>query len=1015
MATHVDLIQEVETVNRVNNTKLQLAVAQVLAGSMAIGVAVPSYAADLEEVTVTGTRILKPNETSNSPITTITAQALEQLNTVNLESELRKMPQFLPGSTEFINNGNPGAATINLRGLGSNRTLVLMDGKRLPPFGTSGAVDINLIPTAMIERVDIVTGGASAVYGSDAVAGVVNFITKSNFEGIQIDANTAMYGNNGDGSTNSVSVTAGGLFADDRGSAVISVGYTERDPVLQGDRKYSNYFLNAVDGYRYNGYWYQYASSITDPSRRGGSSNAGATRARVRNATGGFSTRYFTPDGRFTSAAGLGEYAPNSNFNYNPYNYFQVPQERWQAMAKLSFKLSDYAEVYGSVFAVNSQVNTQLAPSAFFGGSTATFKVNLDNPFLSTAQRTALITAYNNEAAFPIAGENAHGVYDAAATPGTQLVTVTGIRRRLPELGPRIGINEAKTMQFTLGVRGDLGASDWTYDAWGQYGRVSTLSGLKNDVSIERARASIIAIDGPNGPVCAGGSAGCAPVNIFTGNGAVNPSTGIPMTGTISQEAADYIRASYYSSQVNEVFSLGASTSGKVAAAQLPWADSPLSLAFGVEYSESSVDYQPDDLTRLGGAMGQGGTSPPLKGSINNREVFGELYLPIATGKTGVDNLALEAGVRFTDNNLAGSFETWKVGLEWQPVAGYRIRGMVQRAVRAPNIGEQFAPKSFGLTEVRGDPCSGTAPLTDAALAAICLAQGAPPESLGGITAPAAQQAANIGGGARALGVKLAPEEADTYTIGFQINPGALPGFSASVDYYNIEIDGGIGSYGAQEILDNCFVNNISSFCSLVKRNNVGELEGDGFGIVQETRNLATIKAEGIDYSVGYNFDLSAVDISLGLFGTHVLESSFKSSPTSPTIKCAGLYGDTCGEPTPEDRINFSASVDWNMWTFAAFVRYLSAVDVQARADDPDQTGRSIYLIEKIDSYTYLDLSAQLRINDNVKLTFAAQNVLDKDPTIVGNIPGSNTSMNVYADTYDPLGPRYSLGVSVKF
>ncbi|MGA0708200.1 MAG: TonB-dependent receptor plug domain-containing protein, partial [Steroidobacteraceae bacterium] len=257
------------------NKTLQRGIAQVLAGSMAFGAAVTSGAQELEEIEVTGTRISRPDLVSNSPITTVSAETLEQLNTINLETQLRQLPQFIPGSTEYINNGNPGAATINLRGLGSVRTLVLMDGKRLPPFGTSGAVDINLIPPAIIERVDVVTGGASAVYGSDAVSGVVNFITKKDFEGLQLDTNHSQYAE-GDGKTTSVALTAGGKFADDRGSAVISFAYTERDAVFQGDRAYSNFFLFANDGYRYAGTWYQYSDNIFGADRQFGSSNATA-------------------------------------------------------------------------------------------------------------------------------------------------------------------------------------------------------------------------------------------------------------------------------------------------------------------------------------------------------------------------------------------------------------------------------------------------------------------------------------------------------------------------------------------------------------------------------------------------------------------------------------------------------------------------------------------------------------------------------------------------------------------
>ena len=979
-----------------SNPKLASAVRLALVSSAATAAlyAPATFAADEQtmEVTVTGTRISKPDLESNSPITTVTAEAIEQLNTVNLEGQLRQMPQFLPGSTEYINNGNPGAATINLRGLGSNRTLVLMDGKRLPPFGTSGAVDINLIPAALIERIDIVTGGASAVYGSDAVSGVVNFVTKKNFEGLQLDANTSQYGK-GDGQTTSGAITAGGKFADDRGSAVLSFSYTKRDPVLQGARAYSNYYLNPG----------QYGIDIQDPGRRGGSSNAGATRASLQVSAGARGNRHFTPDGQLLSAGATNatQYGPNRFFNYNPYNYFQVPQTRWSAMGSLNFQLTDSAEIYGRVFAVNGSVPTQLAPSAYFGGSTAAFQLNVDNPFLSVAQRTGLIGIYNNEAANGLHGGTP---YSATAAAGSQTVNVNGLRRRLPELGNRFGISESKTFQISGGVRGDIGETGWNYDVSAQWGRVSRLDGLENDVNIERAQQALLAIQTPTGIQCLNTAGGCAPANLFNGNGALDPSTGIPMTGAISADALTFIRANYYSAQTTEAHSASASISGEIDALKSPMADSPVSLAFGMDWNEYTAAFRPDDLTQFGGAMGQGGTAPPLSGAVDSKEFFGEAYIPLVSGKPGVENLALELGYRYADTNLAGSFGTWKAGLEWTPVQSLRVRAMAQRAVRAPNIGEQFAPKSFGLTEINSDPCAGAVVAND--VWAKCLAQGAINSQRGLIDDPAAQQAASIGGGAVANGFNLAPEEADTYTFGVQYTPEALPGFNASVDYYDIKIKQGIGSYGAQEIVNNCFVGNLSNFCGLIKRNSLGALEGDGFGIVLDTRNLASLGTKGIDYSVGYNFELSEFKISTSLMGSHTTKWEFKSSPASPVITCEGLYGDTCGNPTPKDRINLSVGVDWRSFSATVFVRHLSAVTI----DNP-----GVYEIEKIKAFDYVDLSLQWKWDEKLKVTLAAQNLLDKDPTVVGNIPGANTSMNAYADTYDPLGTRYSLGVSYKF
>lgn len=487
------------------------------------------------------------------------------------------------------------------------------------------------------------------------------------------------------------------------------------------------------------------------------------------------------------------------------------------------------------------------------------------------------------------------------------------------------------------------------------------------------------------------------------------------MTGTISQAALDYVRTSYSSDQSTEAHNAAAVVSGEVGALQLPTAEAPVSLAIGVEWNESETDYRPDDVTQFGGAYGQGGTSPPLQGSLDSTEYFIEAYVPLASGLPAVDSLGLDLGYRYSDTNLAGEFDTWKAGLEYSPTQSLRTRVMLQRAVRAPNLGEQYAPAAFGLTEVRSDPCAGSAPVDDPTVGAKCLAQGAPIETLGDIAPPAAQQAANITGGAVALGVSLEAEEADTFTAGFQFMPEFLPDFAMSVDFYSIELEGGIGSYGAQEILDNCFNNDIAEFCSLVRRNAVGELEGDGFGIVQEVRNLSSLETEGVDYSASYFFEAGPVNVTLGVNGNRTLNWSFRTSPTSPEIECEGLYGDICGSPTPEDRLTFSANFDWREFSAAVFMRHIAEVEVQSRDDHPDQVGRSIYLIEEIPDYQYIDLSLTWRWKEALRVTFYAQNITDEKVTVVGNIPGANTSMNMYADTYDPLGPRYSLGLSYKF
>jgi iron complex outermembrane recepter protein len=335
--------------------------------------------AEPEVVVVTGTRVRRPDLVSNSPVTSITAAALEKSNIANVETALRQLPQFLAGANQFSNNtsGPEGVATLNLRGLGAKRTLVLMDGKRLPSFDSTGIADVNSVPTALVERIDVVTGGASAVYGSDALAGVVNFTLKKNFTGIQASASASEYGE-GDGRSTDLSLTMGSNFADDKGNAVIAFSSSTREAVLQGDRAYS--FYNLDPSYDPD------LPNIQDAGRRGGSSNAAAT--RIPTPAG---NRWFTPDGQLTNAAGLAAGiggAKNNVFNFNPQNFFQVPQERYQATALMNYRINDTMEAYARAIAVTSKVDVQLATSAYFAGSTIdnAFKINVDNPFFSACR-----------------------------------------------------------------------------------------------------------------------------------------------------------------------------------------------------------------------------------------------------------------------------------------------------------------------------------------------------------------------------------------------------------------------------------------------------------------------------------------------------------------------------------------------------------------------------------------------------------------------------------------------------
>ena len=952
--------------------------------------AAPQKAAEV--VVVTGTRVRRPDLVSNSPITTVTGAALEKGNIANVESALRQMPQFLAGANQYSNNtgGPEGVATLNLRGLGARRTLVLMDGKRLPSFDQTGIADVNSVPTALIERIDIVTGGASAVYGSDALAGVVNFTLKKTFTGIEASASASEYGE-GDGRSTNLSLTMGSNFADERGNAVIAFSSSTREAVLQGARPYS--FYNLDPGFDAG------TPDVQDPSRRGGSSNAPATRIPTPNGN-----RFFTPDGLLVPASGLATGiggATNRTFNFNPQNFFQVPQERYQATALMSYQISDTMEAYARAIAVTSKVDVQLATSAYFAGSTIDnlFRVNVDNAFFSPAQRTAIAAIY--------AVQNPGKTFDPTLNDGSQTVLVAGIRRRMLELGNREGNNDTQTLQGLIGLRGDLGASGWEYDISGQFGRVSFASGTQNDVHIKRAQQALLAINVGGVIRCVDTRGGCAPVNLFNGAGAINPSTGLPATGAVSKEGANFIRAGYFSQNTTDQQIVNATINGDLGDFKFPTATSPITVALGTEYRRDRYDFLPDDLTALAGAMGQGGDSPKAQGAISVYELFGEVYVPLLEDKPFAKQVGFEGGYRVTNSSESGQYTAWKAGLEWQPMDGFRFRAMAQKAVRAPNLDELYGPLVSGLIEIAADPCAGAAPVTNAALKAICLAQGAGIGTIGSIENPAAQQAANVSGGAIASGVKLVPETSDTLTVGMVFTPTFLPGFSGSVDYYDVKIKDAIANFNAQSIVDNCFVKNISSFCGFMKRNAIlGTLEGKGNGILQPPANLAALATQGIDYNFVYRFDVGPAKVNLGIVGNYTIKTNQQDSVEVAVDTCAGEYGATCGEPTPKTKFTASAGATLGDFDFGLSVRYIGKL----KADAVDA-----YQIQSIKSFAYLDLQASWNVTSFATLNASVTNVLDKDPPIVGNIAAANTSSNTYSSVYDPLGRLISVGVKLTF
>jgi len=790
--------------------------------------------ARLDQITVTGTRLASPGIVANSPITTITAEELEVKQVVAIEDFLREMPALVPAIGPGTNNGSGGGATIDLRGLGTNRTLVLVNGRRVIPFNLAGVVDTNFIPVAMIESVEIVTGGASAVYGADAVAGVINFILKKDFEGAEFSAQWGQSADS-DGDRQRVDATIGGNFAEGRGNAVLSVGHTKTDPVLQGSRSFGERSLSSVSG---------------NPQGSGTSvpanvfNNSGAARAG-----GGI-----CPDGS------LG--CPTS-FNFNPLNLFQTPLDRLQASALARFALTDDHEAYGEFMYARSDVFTQLAPSGTFFND---YFVPVGNPYIPNAARQQICADM--------------GIAAAACVVGNPQEALLTIGRRLVELGPRLNNFENKLSQGTVGFKGYL-TDTWQYDTYYSFGEADQVQTRGNWGSNSRIQQALRAV---STTACQNTANGCVPINVF------GPA------GSVTQEMINFFNLDALLLQSVEQDVFGASVQGDLGEGfKSPWAAYPIAVSAGFEQRDTSASTKSDAATQINGeVLGTGAATPDRRGSFSLQELFVESIIPIINDAPGAYSLSFEGGYRRSTFETAGkstSYNTYKYGGEYAPIESFRVRALQQRATRAPNINELFNPLVTGLDNLAVDPCAGLNPTASREL---CLLTGVPANLFGSVQQPSAGQVNILQGGNPLLG----PEVADTLTVGFVWTPAFADALSVTLDYYDIDIDKLVSAPTVDDILTGCYQNNNRATCALIGRNpNNGTFNGtNARGIGLALSNLGKLRTNGFDLGINYGLglgDMGGLDFSLNLNKLRTYD--FQATPTSIVRDCVGLYSISCG------------------------------------------------------------------------------------------------------------------------
>ncbi|MBI1340701.1 TonB-dependent receptor plug domain-containing protein [bacterium] len=978
--------------------------------SVAFACAAPVFAQTAAEtdasatVVITGTRVTIPGVESSSPVFSLGADEIRLQQQPEVEKLIRVLPITIPGDGQNTNNGTVGAATVNLRGLGSQRNLLLLDGQRITPFDINGRVDTQVIPTAMLERIDIVTGGASAVYGSDAMSGAINFILKRNFEGVELNYDYSITGEN-DGAINNISLTTGANLDDGRGNVMLGVNYAKRESVLLGDRPLGLLGIGTADGGNYQQFLDgrpptppPAGCEAPDAAATGGSTTTIPTRVAI---AGGPGLGQFRNDGTLGSNCSV--------FNFNPYNYYQTPQERFGATAVGHYEINQHVDLYSRASFSSTNVVQQIAPSGIFG---TTFFTPLANPLIGAQARTAILAAANT-------GRLAGTVSTTGALPNWRDVNNNGVvdaaddllisyRRRTLELGPRSSEYDQNWFQFVVGARGEI-VNGWNYDvsySHGESDRSNTSRGYTNVANIEQQINSV------DGVTCRGTSdPACVPINLFGGFGTITPAMA-------AYAGATAIELRNYRQDI-----LVGTVTGSVDQFKTPWADAGLGLSFGAEYREEEGRTTPDECLKLAPTSclgGAGGNTLPIEGGFSAYEYFGEAILPIVQGMPFAESLDLELGYRTADYDPSGTLESWKYGLSWEPISGLRFRAMQQRANRAPNVGELAAPVTTGLDNATLDPCSiANAANINATLRALCISTGMTNAQVGTVEDIVSGQINGFFG--TNLARLPAPESADTTTFGVVWTPSniGLPFITrptVTLDYYDIQIDDYINSPPAQGILDGCYVLGDPTQCGLIRRIG-GTLTLPGSGLEQFTTNLTYLKAEGVELGVSFGVDLQAYgELSVSFNGNMYLSNEFQAATTLPVQDCKGFYSAACGgnfgTPLPETRW-----VQRTLWDFEALGQEFQLGYLWRHLDEVTSDVPVFAAFQTIDTYDYLDLTGAWRINDMVKLNAGITNVFEEEPPVVGNEAadtGSNSG-NTFPSTYDVLGRVFSIGVNLRF
>jgi iron complex outermembrane recepter protein len=992
----------------------------------------PEASQPLPEVLVTGSRIPVPaNIMATSPMQVITAQEVLLAGHTDTVDVISALPQVITtSSADLGNHSNPSAAaggvsTVDLRGLRPQRTVVLINGRRLGlgdpnTANPNPAPDLDQIPLAMVERVEVLTGGASATYGSDAIAGVVNFILKDHVQGIEIDGQygfaqhrqqnnyvraqeaaagfTPPTGTTTDGFRRDVSVLAGTGFHDGDGQVTGYFIHQGQDAVRGSARDFSD--CSAVSN-----------NLLTLVPTDSGFSCLANVQSNLFVPNAGTGIPYSVVGSQFVPWPAAGS-VPPAFFNTAAYWSLQRQNSRDQAGLLAHVDLNQAVKPYLEFSFMDDRTHTYLSPTGLFTqGNSRTadggYLVNCSNPLLSAQEAAILCTPAQ------IAADRSH--------PGAVSADVD-IGRRNIEGGSRLSSYQHRNYRLVGGVDGALG-DGWSYDGYVLYYYTSLFQMYQNFLSTAAINKALqVTSDQSGRPVCISGGS-CVPYDIFS-------------TGAVTAQQLAYLYTLGTDSGSNSEQIVEADITGQLGGYGLavPWANEGVAINTGAERRTETLRFAPDAAELSNDLSGFGSAAVAIDKRVSVNEGFVEVRVPIAQDRPVVKDLTVDGGYRYSKYSTAGVTNTYKFDLQFAPIADLRLRASYDRVVRAPNLIELYTPLSYAGSSLDTDPCAPTNGGATHASASLsqCMRTGVTAAQYGSGIGPAFGGTSTIAQCVAACGVvtggnpALAPESADTWSLGMTFARADIPSLTASVDYFHIRLQGEIGAVPESVTLQQCLTTGDPTLCNQIMRTPAGALSGatvaGGGYILRTAVNTGAALVSGIDAQANYRQPLRWGTLTSSLTGTWLQHNASTPYRSAPSYDCAGLFGATClnGSVNPSWRHNLRLTWEtpWNAQLSAQW-RFIGRTSFDNNSSQPplqnQEEGFFDSVLTRIPSYSYVDLSAVWAVTRQVQVRAGVSNVFDKDPPFVPlEISGQSGTINTF-QTYDLLGRNIFVALHATF